>query len=66
LAALGSIEQSELEHTMNMGVGMLALVEQDDADDSVRLLTKHGVPAWIAGEIVSGDGRVELVGVYRS
>jgi phosphoribosylformylglycinamidine cyclo-ligase len=66
LAAIGSIEQGELERTLNMGVGMLALVEQDDADDSVRLLTKHGVPAWIAGEIVSGDGRVELVGVYRS
>jgi phosphoribosylformylglycinamidine cyclo-ligase len=66
LAALGSIEQGEQERTLNMGVGMLAVIGQDDADDSVRLLTKHGVPAWIAGEIVSGDGTVELAGAYRS
>jgi phosphoribosylformylglycinamidine cyclo-ligase len=60
LGTLGNVAQDELERTLNMGVGMLAVVAADDGDDSVRLLGHHGVPAWIAGEIVRGDGTVAL------
>jgi phosphoribosylformylglycinamidine cyclo-ligase len=62
LGAVGNIAQDELERTLNMGIGMLGIVGSDDADDSVRILGHHGVPAWIAGEVVSGDGTVALVG----
>ena len=66
LGALGNITQDELERTVNMGVGMLAIVASDDAEDSVRLLGHHGVPAWIAGEVLSGDGTVALIGGHGS
>lgn len=70
VGALGNIEQGELERTLNMGVGMLAVVAADEADAAVRLLGRQGVPAWITGDIVGdiagGGGTVDLVGAYRS
>jgi phosphoribosylformylglycinamidine cyclo-ligase len=60
LGTLGNVAPDELERTLNMGVGLVAVVAADDGDDSVRLLGHHGVPAWIAGEIVRGDGTVAL------
>ena len=47
---LGGVAQGELERTLNMGVGMLALVAPEAADAAVRLLVDRGVPAWIAGQ----------------
>lgn len=65
---LGQISQPDIEATLNMGVGMVALVDQQDADAAVRLLDDRGVPAWICGEVVAAspdDARVELAGTHR-
>ena len=62
----GAVEQLEMEKTLNMGVGMIAVVAPDDADAAVDVLTARGVTAWVAGEIVGGDGTAELVGAYRA
>ena len=48
---LGSVGQADLEQALNMGVGMIALVAPDDADEAVRMLTAQGVPSWIAGDV---------------
>ena len=65
VASLGRIERAELERTLNMGVGMVAVVSSGTADRAVDLLTGRGVPAWIVGELVEGDGSVELHGTHR-
>ena len=62
---LGGVAGPELEKTLNMGVGMVAVVAPDAADEAVRALTDRGVPAWIAGEVVAGDGTANLHGAYR-
>ncbi|MPZ94006.1 MAG: phosphoribosylformylglycinamidine cyclo-ligase [Propionibacteriales bacterium] len=62
---VGGIEPAELERTLNMGVGMVALVAADDADRAVALLAEEGVDAWVCGEAVSGDGGVVLTGSHR-
>lgn len=56
---LGGIGQADIEATLNMGVGMTAVVAADAADTAVRILAERGVPAWVIGEIcdVSGDPR---------
>ncbi len=54
VARTGGIERSELEGTLNMGVGMVAVVAPDAADAAVALLTGRRVPAWICGEITAG------------
>jgi phosphoribosylformylglycinamidine cyclo-ligase len=65
----GGVDPDELERTLNMGAGMVAVVAVDQTQDAVGLLHRRQVPAWVAGEIVSapGDGsRVRLVGAYAS
>ncbi|HWG93868.1 MAG TPA: phosphoribosylformylglycinamidine cyclo-ligase [Mycobacteriales bacterium] len=60
----GKVEQAEMERTFNMGVGMVALVPADDVDRALALLTARHVPAWVAGEVVAGDGTVRLTGSH--
>ncbi len=48
---LGAVSQHDIEKTLNMGVGMVALVAADDADAAVELLETHRVAAWICGEV---------------
>jgi phosphoribosylformylglycinamidine cyclo-ligase len=69
VAEVGGIDRAELESTLNLGVGMIAVVDQADADQAVSALTGRGVRAWICGDVVAGEqsgGPVEMVGDYRS
>jgi phosphoribosylformylglycinamidine cyclo-ligase len=47
----GRVERLELEKTLNMGVGMIAIAPQDSVDVALATLTDRGVDAWVAGEI---------------
>jgi phosphoribosylformylglycinamidine cyclo-ligase len=60
----GRIEQSEMDTTFNMGVGMMAVVAADDSDRSLAFLRNRGIDAWVAGEIVDGTGQVQMVGSH--
>ncbi len=60
----GRVEQAEMERTFNMGVGMVALIAPDDVDRALALLTARHIPAWVAGEVVPGDGGATLTGAY--
>jgi len=62
VGAQGGVARAELERTLNMGVGMVAVVAPDEADATVRLLAERGVPAWVTGEVRAGSGAVQLVG----
>ena len=66
VGTLGAIDERELEATLNMGVGMVAVVAPDASDAAVALLADRGVPAWIGGSIESaqGTGGAVLVGSY--
>jgi phosphoribosylformylglycinamidine cyclo-ligase len=61
---VGGVPLAELEKTLNLGVGMVALVTRADADRAVAVLAERGIEAWICGEVVAGDGSVELRGDY--
>jgi len=47
-------------NTFNMGVGMVAIVPNDRADEAVRALGESGERAYVLGEVAPGEG-VELV-----
>ncbi|MGC8920041.1 phosphoribosylformylglycinamidine cyclo-ligase [Streptomyces sp. PG2] len=47
----GDVEQLELEKTLNMGVGMIAIVPEGSVDAALATLGDRGVDAWVAGEI---------------
>ena len=54
IQAKGRIEDTEMEATFNMGVGMFAIVSADDADRAMAYLTGRGVEAWQVGEVHRG------------
>lgn len=56
----GSVEDSEMEHVFNLGLGMLAAVAPDDRLDTLDLIRSAGHDAWLVGEIVEGRGRVTI------
>ncbi|MET9376359.1 phosphoribosylformylglycinamidine cyclo-ligase [Streptomyces sp. NPDC002992] len=63
----GQVERLELEKTLNMGVGMMAVVPAESVDVALATLEDRGVGAWVAGEIIErGDHTTgaELVGDY--
>ncbi|MFI1754655.1 phosphoribosylformylglycinamidine cyclo-ligase [Streptomyces sp. NPDC020571] len=47
----GRVERLELEKTLNMGVGMIAIVPEESTDVALTTLADRGVDAWVAGEI---------------
>jgi phosphoribosylformylglycinamidine cyclo-ligase len=64
IQAKGRIEDSEMEATFNMGVGMFAIVSSDDADRAMAYLTGRGIEAWQVGEVIDGTGQVQMMGQY--
>lgn len=73
LAQLGGVAQDEAERTWNQGIGMLAVVAADAADQALGVLAGVGYRAWVCGEVGprAGDDTdaavpaVELVGRHR-
>jgi phosphoribosylformylglycinamidine cyclo-ligase len=63
--SLGGVDRHELELTFNQGIGMIAVVDPDAADETVQLMSDRGVRAWACGQVSEGDGRVTLTGSYR-
>ncbi len=64
LGELGSVASLELERTLNMGVGMVAVVAPDAADAALARLDARGLPSWVLGEITPGTGRAALQGQH--
>lgn len=62
----GRIEDSEMESTFNMGIGMFAIVSAADTDRTLAFLAGRGVDAWQAGEIIDGSGTVQMIGQHTS
>ncbi|WP_424212608.1 phosphoribosylformylglycinamidine cyclo-ligase [Streptomyces sp. BI20] len=63
----GKVERLELEKTLNMGVGMMAVVPPQSVEPALATLADRGVDAWVAGEIVERGAHAEgatLIGDY--
>ena len=52
----GNIDKIEMFSTYNMGVGMMMIVEEKDANSIVKALREAGETADIIGQIVKTDG----------
>ncbi|WP_084075338.1 phosphoribosylformylglycinamidine cyclo-ligase [Demequina sp. NBRC 110052] len=63
--AAGSVPWNDLESTLNMGVGMVALVAAEDADAVIGSCAASGVDAWVLGDVVEDDGRIASPDVIR-
>ena len=52
----GGVSQADLEKTLNVGVGMAAVVDADDIDRVLATLADHDVSAWVCGEVSWVEG----------
>ena len=48
---LGRVPADDLERTLNLGVGMVAVVAPEQADAVVRSVEQAGIPAWVCGRV---------------
>ncbi len=51
----GNVEINEMYRTFNCGVGMVLIVDADDADAMVTTLNQNGDSAWQLGTVEAGD-----------
>ncbi len=58
----GQIPERDMYNTFNMGVGMTAVVAEEDCQAALDVLREQGIDAYILGRIVSSpdDEKVEL------
>ncbi len=57
----GSIPERDMFNTFNMGTGMVLVVDKGDGDKVRDILLRAGCAPRIIGEVVPGDGGVELL-----
>jgi phosphoribosylformylglycinamidine cyclo-ligase len=56
----GGIGESEMFRTFNMGLGLVAVVDKNEAGRAVRAFASLGQKAWPIGEVVRGRHQVEF------
>ncbi len=61
IAKTGNISERDMFNTFNMGVGMSVVVAKEDADKAIAILRSNGENAYIMGEIVKSDNKIEIV-----
>lgn len=57
---VGNVDIDEMRRVFNMGIGFMVVVRPDDAQRALGILQASAEKAYIIGEIVPGDGRVEF------
>jgi len=65
VARIGAVPLDQLELTFNLGVGMVAVLAPERAQDALALAGARGVPAWPIGEVRAGSGMVAMRGSYQ-
>ena len=60
LQSVGNIPERDMFNTYNMGVGMAVIAAKEDCDKAVAAIKANGVDAYVLGEVVKGEEKVEL------
>jgi phosphoribosylformylglycinamidine cyclo-ligase len=56
VGALGAVPRADLERTLNMGVGFVAVLPPGGVDAATALLEARGIPTWVMGEVTAAGG----------
>ena len=60
IASIGKVSERDMFNTFNMGVGMSVVVKKTDADKALKILHDCGENAYIMGEIVKSDAKIQI------
>ncbi len=61
IAETGNIPERDMFNTYNMGVGMSIVVAPEDVDTALAILRAGGEDAYLIGEIVESDSKIEII-----
>lgn len=56
----GGVCDKEMFHTLNMGVGLVLIVEQQSKESVISKLAGFNLKSWLIGEVVKGKKEVEV------
>ncbi len=62
LGDLGRVPRSDLERTLNMGIGFVAVLAPDSVSSALGVCRSRGIPAWILGEVGDDEGAISREG----
>jgi phosphoribosylformylglycinamidine cyclo-ligase len=54
VARLGAVPRADIERTLNLGVGMVAVLDAARAGEAVERLAGRGLNAWVLGTVADG------------
>lgn len=57
----GNIEDLEMYHTLNMGIGLVLIVQKNKASGIINKLTELKLKSWIIGAAVNGNKQVSII-----
>ena len=57
----GNIDDREIFRTLNMGIGMVLIVQSQAAEKMISRLAEFKLKSWVIGEAVKGRKEVEIV-----
>lgn len=60
IAKTGDISEHDMFNTFNMGVGMSVVVAEEQADEAVKTLQEAGEDAYVIGEIIKAEEKIQL------
>jgi len=63
IAALGRVPRSDLERTLNMGVGFVVVLPAAQATLAIELSGARGIPAWLMGEVTAEQDATPATGI---
>ena len=63
IAALGRVPRSDLERTLNMGVGFVVVLPAAQATLAIELSGARGIPAWLMGEVTAEQDFTPATGI---
>ena len=58
---VGNIPEHDMFNTFNMGVGMIAIVSEQDADKALATLKEAGEDAYVIGQVQEGQQGIEIL-----
>ncbi len=61
IAKEGGVSERDMFNTFNMGVGMSLVVPADRREETLAILRDQGEEAWVIGEIVQAEQKIEIV-----
>ena len=57
----GNVPESDMYRTLNMGIGVVLVVDMGTVDMVIPRLKSSGLKSWVIGEVIKGKERVKII-----